>query len=103
LLAEDFLVLQTVLIYRNNNSQATAGTISTGVYNKALIAATTDQDYYKFTATTGVNITVTLTTLPFDYDLQLLNSAGTVIGSSAAVAPPMRPLFLMVLLRELTP
>ncbi|MBK6828306.1 MAG: pre-peptidase C-terminal domain-containing protein [Chitinophagaceae bacterium] len=71
-------------ILEPNNSQATAGTISTGVYNKALIAATTDQDYYKFTATTGVNITVSLTTLPFDYDLQLLNSAGTVIGSSAA-------------------
>jgi hypothetical protein len=34
--------------------------------------------------TAGANITVSLTTLPFDYDLQLLNSAGTVIGSSAA-------------------
>ncbi|MEQ1677193.1 MAG: pre-peptidase C-terminal domain-containing protein [Chitinophagaceae bacterium] len=71
-------------IQEPNNTQATAGTISPGVNYKALIATNTDQDYYKFTVTAGANITVSLTTLPFDYDMQLLNSAGTVIGSSAA-------------------
>lgn len=71
-------------IQEPNNTQATAGTISTGVNYKALIATNTDQDYYKFTVAAGSNITVSLTTLPFDYDMQLLNSAGTVIGSSAA-------------------
>ncbi len=71
-------------IQEPNNTQATAGTISTGVNYKALIATNTDQDYYKFTVAAGTNITVSLTTLPFDYDLQLLNSAGTVVGSSAA-------------------
>lgn len=71
-------------IQEPNNTQATAGTISAGTNYKALIATNTDNDYYKFTVAGGTNITVSLTTLPFDYDMQLLNSAGTVVGSSAA-------------------
>lgn len=71
-------------IQEPNNTQATAGTISTGTNYKALIATSTDQDYYKFTVAAGTNITVSLSTLPFDYDLQLLNAAGTVVGSSTA-------------------
>lgn len=71
-------------IQEPNNTQATAGTITAGTTYKALIATNTDNDYYKFTVAAGTNITVSLTTLPFDYDLQLLNAAGTVVGSSAA-------------------
>lgn len=71
-------------IQEPNNTQATAGTIAAGTTYKALIATNTDNDYYKFTVAAGTNITVSLTTLPFDYDMQLLNSAGTVVGSSAA-------------------
>jgi len=71
-------------IQEPNNTQATAGTISVATNYMALIATNTDNDYYKFTVAAGTNITVSLTTLPFDYDVQLLNSAGTVIGSSAA-------------------
>lgn len=70
-------------IQEPNNTQATAGTISVGTNYNALIATNTDNDYYKFTVAAGNNITVSLTTLPFDYDIQLLNSAGTLLGSSA--------------------
>lgn len=71
-------------IQEPNNTQATAGTIVAGTAYNALIATSTDNDYYKFTVVAGTNISVSLTTLPFDYDLQLLNAAGTVVGSSAA-------------------
>jgi len=37
---------------------------------------------YKFVITTGGTITATLGTLPGDYDLKLLNSAGTQVGIS---------------------
>lgn len=49
------------------------GTISTG----------TDIDYYKFVITTGGTITISLTTLPANYDLRLYNSAGAQVASSA--------------------
>jgi hypothetical protein len=47
-----------------------------------LISPTGDVDNYKFVITTGGTITVTLSTLPGDYDLKLLNSAGTQVGIS---------------------
>jgi hypothetical protein len=49
---------------------------------KGTISSSTDVDYYKFVITTGGTITVTLGTLPGDYDLKLLNSAGTQVGIS---------------------
>ncbi len=70
-------------IQEPNNTQATAGNIAVATNYNALIATNTDNDYYKFTVAAGTNITVSLTTLPFDYDMQLLNSVGTVVGSSA--------------------
>lgn len=47
-----------------------------------LISPSGDIDNYKFTITTGGTITLTLTTLPKDYDLKLLNSAGTQVAIS---------------------
>ena len=44
---------------------------------KGLINPVNDVDYYKFVITTGGTATVTLTTLPGDYDIQLLKSNGT--------------------------
>jgi hypothetical protein len=44
---------------------------------KGLINPVGDIDYYKFVITTGGTATVTLTTLPGDYDIQLLSSNGT--------------------------
>jgi len=47
-----------------------------------LISPTGDNDYYKFVITTGGTATVTLTTLPGDYDLTVVNSAGTQLAIS---------------------
>ncbi|MDB5197260.1 MAG: C-terminal target protein [Flaviaesturariibacter sp.] len=49
---------------------------------KGTIDSGTDLDYYKFVITTSGTITVTLGTLPGDYDLKLFNSAGTQVGIS---------------------
>ncbi len=49
---------------------------------KGTIAPRNDNDYYRFTITTGGTITVSLTTLPANYQLALLNAAGTQIGIS---------------------
>jgi len=42
-----------------------------------LISPSGDNDYYKFVITTGGTITITLSTLPADYDVRLYNSTGT--------------------------
>lgn len=49
-----------------------------------LISPSGDNDYYKFVITTGGTITITLTTLPGDYDIRLFNSAQTQVGISQA-------------------
>jgi hypothetical protein len=49
---------------------------------KGLINPSGDLDYYKFTITTAGTITITLTTLPADYDLRLYNSSGKQVASS---------------------
>jgi len=65
-----------------NDNTATAATIplNTDVYG--LINVRGDNDYYKFSITNGGTITITLTTLPADYQLALLNSNGTISQSS---------------------
>ncbi|CAN5478535.1 zinc-dependent metalloprotease family protein [soil metagenome] len=47
-----------------------------------LISPSGDIDDYKFTITTAGSITISLSTLPKDYDLKLLNSGGTQVGIS---------------------
>ena len=42
-----------------------------------LISPSGDNDYYRFVITNGGTITITLSTLPGDYDLRLYNSTGT--------------------------
>ena len=49
---------------------------------KGQINQKSDIDNYKFVITTGGTITITLTTLPANYNLKLLNSAGTQVGIS---------------------
>ncbi len=49
---------------------------------KGQINQKSDIDNYKFVITTGGSITITLTTLPANYNLKLLNSAGTQVGIS---------------------
>ncbi len=67
----------------SNNTLATAGTIFTGTTLPALIASSSDVDYYRIT-TTGTNtITVSLSNLPADYDVRLLSSTGSQLGASS--------------------
>ncbi len=60
-----------------NGSASGAATIPLNLDIKGLINTTTDNDYYKFVITTGGSATVTLSTLPADYDLRIYSSNGT--------------------------
>jgi Metallo-peptidase family M12B Reprolysin-like/Secretion system C-terminal sorting domain/Bacterial pre-peptidase C-terminal domain/Fibronectin type III domain len=60
-----------------NGTAAGAATIPFNTDVKGTISSTTDVDFYKFVITTGGTATITLTTLPGDYDVQLLSSNGT--------------------------
>jgi hypothetical protein len=70
--------------YDNSTNGTTAGaaTIPFNTNITGLINPAGDIDNYKFVITTAGTITVTLGTLPADYDLKLLNSAGTQVGIS---------------------
>ncbi len=65
-----------------NGTTSGAAVIPFNTNITGLINPTGDLDYYKFTITTGGTITVTLSTLPKDYDLKLFNSAGTQVAIS---------------------
>jgi len=60
-----------------NGTAAGAATIPFNTDIKGLISPTGDNDYYKFVITTGGTATLTLTTLPADYDVRLYSSNGT--------------------------
>ncbi len=65
-----------------NGSRSGAATIPLNTDIKGLINPSNDNDYYKFVITTGGTITMTLTTLPTNYQLALQNSSGSVLQSS---------------------
>ncbi len=67
-----------------NNSTATAASITLPASINALIASSTDVDFYKFTTTATTNISITLGNLAGDYDVKILNSAGTQVAISQA-------------------
>ncbi len=60
-----------------NGSAGGAALIPFNTDIKGLISPSGDNDYYKFVITTGGTATVTLTTLPADYDLRIYRSNGT--------------------------
>jgi hypothetical protein len=60
-----------------NGTAAGAATIPFNTDIKGLISPSGDNDYYKFVITTGGTATITLTTLPADYDMVLYSSNGT--------------------------
>ncbi len=60
-----------------NGTVAGAATIPFNSDVNGTISASGDVDYYKFVINTGGTATITLTTLPFDYDVKLLRSNGT--------------------------
>jgi reprolysin-like metallo-peptidase family M12B/type IX secretion system substrate protein/fibronectin type III domain protein/pre-peptidase len=65
-----------------NVSTVNAPAIPLNTDVNGLIEARGDNDYYRFDITTGGSITITLTTLPADYQLALLNSSGATMQSS---------------------
>lgn len=60
-----------------NGTAAGAATIPFNTDVRGTISANGDNDYYKFVITTGGTATLTLTTLPADYDVRLYSSNGT--------------------------
>ena len=69
-----------------NNTTAGAAVIPFNTNITGQINTSTDVDYYKFKITTGGTITITLTTLPADYDLYLYNSTGTTQVASSLLS-----------------
>jgi hypothetical protein len=60
-----------------NGTTGGAATIPFNTDAKGLISPSADIDYYKFVITTGGTATITLSTLPADYDMRLYSSNGT--------------------------
>lgn len=67
-----------------NGTLATAPLLTLPASVSALIATNGDQDYYRFTIATNSTINISLSGLPFDYDLRLLDNAGAELANSAA-------------------
>ena len=69
--------------YESNETQSTAKAITTGASITAKIGTSTDIDWFSILNTSAAkNIQVVLSNLPYDYDLYLYNSAGTLLSSS---------------------
>ncbi|MBL7728369.1 MAG: zinc-dependent metalloprotease [Dinghuibacter sp.] len=66
-----------------NGTTGGAATIPFNTDIKGTVSASGDNDYYRFVITTGGTITLTLTTLPANYHLRLLNSAGSTLQTSS--------------------
>jgi hypothetical protein len=66
-----------------NNATSTAPVIPFNTDITGQIATSGDIDQYKFTITTAGTITLTLTTLPANFNLRLINSAGSILVTSA--------------------
>lgn len=67
----------------NNNTTSGAATIPFNTNVTGQIESSNDVDHYRFVITTAGTITLSLTTLPLNYNLRLVNSAGTVLATSA--------------------
>lgn len=66
-----------------NNTLVTAAAITLPAQVSALIATAADVDYYTFTLTATSTISLSLYGMPYDYDLRLLDNAGSQLASSA--------------------
>jgi len=69
--------------YEPNDSFASAYAISTGISHcGAYICPSGDVDWFKFSVTSGQQITVDLYSLPTDFDLRLYDPSGTLVDTS---------------------
>lgn len=66
-----------------NNTLSTAPNITTGINKLSQIGYSGDVDHWKFTISGNQVAILTLSNLPADYDLQLVNSLGVIVVSSA--------------------
>ncbi|HNR16548.1 MAG TPA: zinc-dependent metalloprotease family protein [Chitinophagaceae bacterium] len=66
-----------------NGTRSGAATIPFNTDIKGLVNPSRDNDYYRFVITTSGTITMTLTTLPANYHLRLLNSSGSTLQTSS--------------------
>ena len=73
---------QSALDASTNGTTSGAATVPFNTNTTGLVSPSGDIDNYKFVITTAGTITVSLSTLPADFDLKLLNSAGTQVGIS---------------------
>lgn len=73
---------QSNLDVANNSSTGGASVIPYNTNITGLINPAGDVDHYKFVVNNAGTLTVSLTGLPADYDLKLLNGAGTQVGIS---------------------
>jgi len=67
-----------------NGSTGQAQSIPLNTDIKGTIGVRNDNDYYRLNITNSGTITISLTTLPANYDLALLSSGGTVLATSAS-------------------
>jgi hypothetical protein len=65
-----------------NGTRSGAALVPLNTDIKGRISPVNDIDFYRFTITTGGSITLTLQTLPANYNLDLQNASGTRIGRS---------------------
>jgi hypothetical protein len=65
-----------------NNSTTAPASVTLPLSLSAIIASSTDADYYAFTTSGTNNLSISLGNLAADYDLRLLNSAGTQLAAS---------------------
>lgn len=67
-----------------NNSTTAAAAITLPASINALIASSSDADFYRFDLTATSNLSISLGNLAGDYDLRLLNAGGTQLAISQA-------------------
>lgn len=67
-----------------NNTMATASTVSSTTMISANLHTSSDIDFYKFTVGSACNVSIALSNIPINcnYEMQLLNSAGSTLVSS---------------------
>ncbi|NOX61936.1 MAG: hypothetical protein GXP42_08325 [Chloroflexi bacterium] len=68
--------------YEPNDDYQSAASITPGQQVEAYICDASDQDWFRFDATAGQQITAILSSLPADYDLDLYDPSGTLVERS---------------------
>lgn len=68
--------------YESNETLSTAASIPVNAFISATISSSTDIDYYKFYMRNNRDFTIVLSNLPANYDIELYNSAGTLLSGS---------------------